>query len=44
MNYRWLLQQIDASGYKGWVGCEYKPRRGTVEGLGWAKACGVTLG
>jgi hydroxypyruvate isomerase len=44
LNYRWLLQQIDASGYTGWVGCEYKPRRSTVEGLGWAKACGVTLG
>jgi 2-dehydrotetronate isomerase len=44
LNYRWLLQQIDASGYKGWVGCEYKPRGGTVEGLGWTKACGVTLG
>ena len=44
LNYRWLLQQIDASGYTGWVGCEYKPRRTTVEGLGWAKACGVKLG
>jgi hydroxypyruvate isomerase len=44
LNYRWLLQQIDASGYKGWVGCEYRPRRGTVEGLGWTKACGVRLG
>ena len=44
MNYRWLLQQIDASGYKGWVGCEYKPRRSTVEGLTWAAACGVKLG
>jgi hydroxypyruvate isomerase len=44
LNYRWLLHQIDASGYKGWVGCEYKPRRSTVEGLGWAAACGVKLG
>jgi 2-dehydrotetronate isomerase len=44
MNYRWLLQQIDASGYAGWVGCEYRPRRGTVEGLKWAAACGVKLG
>jgi 2-dehydrotetronate isomerase len=44
MNYRWLLQQIDAGGYKGWVGCEYKPRRGTVEGLKWTEACGVKLG
>jgi hydroxypyruvate isomerase len=44
LNYRWLLQQIDATGYRGWVGCEYKPRRGTVEGLKWAQACGVRLG
>jgi len=44
MNYRWLLQQIDASGYTGYVGCEYRPRRGTVEGLKWVAACGVTLG
>ena len=44
MNYRWLLQQIDAGGYTGWVGCEYKPRRGTVEGLKWAAACGVKIG
>ena len=44
LNYRWLLQQIDATGYTGWVGCEYKPRRGTVEGLKWAAACGVKLG
>lgn len=43
MNYRWLLQRIDASGYTGYVGCEYRPRRGTLEGLKWAKACGVTL-
>ena len=47
MNYRWLLQQIDASGYKGWVGCEYKPRRGTVEGLevgrGLRREAGVML-
>jgi hydroxypyruvate isomerase len=44
LNYRWLLQQIDASGYQGWVGCEYRPRRGTVEGLKWAAACGVKIG
>src|SRR5262245_45915548 len=44
LNYAWLLKEIDASGYTGYVGCEYKPRCGTVEGLGWTKACGVTLG
>ena len=44
LNYAWLLQKIDASGYKGWIGCEYRPRGGTVEGLKWAGACGVELG
>jgi hydroxypyruvate isomerase len=44
LNYPWLLQQIAASGFDGYVGCEYRPRRGTVEGLKWAEACGVTLG
>ena len=27
---------IDEMGYKGWIGCEYKPATTTVEGLGWA--------
>ena len=27
---------IDALGYDGWVGCEYRPIAGTLEGLGWA--------
>jgi 2-dehydrotetronate isomerase len=44
MNYRYLFQRIDATGFDGWVGCEYRPRRGTVEGLKWAAACGVKLG
>jgi len=44
LNYRYLFKKIDDSGFDGWVGCEYKPRNGTVQGLGWAKALGVTLG
>jgi hydroxypyruvate isomerase len=44
MNYRYLFRMIDESGFKGFVGCEYKPRNGTVEGLTWAEACGVKLG
>jgi hydroxypyruvate isomerase len=44
LNFAWLLKEIDASGYTGWIGCEYRPRRGTVEGLKWAAACGVSLG
>ncbi|RZL91992.1 MAG: hydroxypyruvate isomerase [Variovorax sp.] len=38
INYPWLFKHIDASGYTGWVGCEYKPRGTTVEGLGWRTA------
>ncbi|MGF1651289.1 MAG: 2-oxo-tetronate isomerase [Hyphomicrobiaceae bacterium] len=44
MNYRYLFDEIDRSGFSGWVGCEYKPRAGTVEGLIWADRCGVALG
>ncbi|NPU69270.1 hydroxypyruvate isomerase [Bradyrhizobium sp. 83012] len=35
INYAFLFRHLDAIGYAGWVGCEYKPRAGTVEGLGW---------
>jgi 2-dehydrotetronate isomerase len=33
-----ILAEIDALGWQGWVGCEYKPRAGTSEGLGWRAA------
>jgi hydroxypyruvate isomerase len=35
INYRYLLGFLDDIGYDGWVGCEYKPRGTTAEGLGW---------
>ena len=37
VNYPALLAAIDASGYAGWVACEYKPRARTEDGLGWAR-------
>jgi hydroxypyruvate isomerase len=43
MNYGYLFRLIDRTGFTGWIGCEYRPRRGTVEGLRWAAACGVCL-
>lgn len=36
INYEWLLSKIDALGYGGWIGCEYKPVGKTEDGLGWA--------
>jgi hydroxypyruvate isomerase len=32
-----VLRHIDATGYDGYIGCEYLPAAGTVEGLGWAR-------
>ena len=43
MNYRYLFQKIAETGYTGWIGCEYKPRGATKDGLSWPQACGVTL-
>ena len=38
INFPYLYALIDRLGYAGWVGAEYKPRAGTVEGLGWFEA------
>jgi hydroxypyruvate isomerase len=38
VNFRFLLGLLDRLGYAGWVGCEYRPRAGTVEGLSWMEA------
>ena len=35
INYPWLFKHIDALGYDGWIGCEYKPKTTTLDGLGW---------
>jgi len=43
LDYRFVFAEIDATGFDGWVGCEYKPRGDTVAGLSWTDACGVTL-
>ncbi|MDT8879597.1 hydroxypyruvate isomerase [Halomonas saccharevitans] len=35
INYPFLFAHLDRLGYDGWIGCEYKPKAGTQEGLGW---------
>ena len=37
VNYPYLFKLIDELGYDGWIGCEYRPRKGTSEGLGWMR-------
>ncbi|MCB9946625.1 MAG: hydroxypyruvate isomerase family protein [Rhodospirillaceae bacterium] len=41
INYPYLFALMDQLGYDGWVGCEYRPAGGTVEGLGWAHSYGI---
>ena len=35
INYSFLFAHLDRIGYKGWIGCEYKPATTTEAGLGW---------
>jgi hydroxypyruvate isomerase len=35
VNYPYLFALLDELGYSGHIGCEYRPRNGTVAGLGW---------
>ena len=37
INYPFLFSLIDGLNYAGWIGCEYIPASGTVDGLSWAK-------
>jgi len=37
INYAFLLRHLDALGWRGYIGCEYRPRGTTLEGLGWMK-------
>jgi hydroxypyruvate isomerase len=35
INYPHIFAELEAAQYHGWIGCEYVPRGGTAEGLGW---------
>ena len=37
IDYTHILAELDRLGYDGWVGCEYKPKGSTEDGLGWAR-------
>ena len=44
LDYAPLFALIDELGYTGWVSCEYHPRAGTLDGLGWAREWGIGAG
>ncbi|MGB0223424.1 MULTISPECIES: 2-oxo-tetronate isomerase [unclassified Marinobacterium] len=35
INYSYLFNWLDQKGYQGFIGCEYRPKTTTLEGLGW---------
>jgi hydroxypyruvate isomerase len=40
LNYPYLFETLDRLGYQGFVGCEYRPRGKTLDGLGWLADAG----
>jgi len=41
INYAFLFGHLDRIGYRGWVGCEYKPATDTEAGLAWLRRVGA---
>jgi hydroxypyruvate isomerase len=41
INWSFVFRRIDELGFRGWIGCEYKPAGNTVAGLAWRKTYSV---
>ena len=41
VSYPAVFDALDRLGYAGWIGCEYKPRARTEDGLAWGKRYGL---
>ncbi|OCG07497.1 hydroxypyruvate isomerase [Gilliamella sp. wkB178] len=37
LNYSYIFSKLTSLNYQGWIGCEYRPAKGTTDGLGWIK-------
>lgn len=35
INYDWIIKLLDSIDYRGWIGCEYLPKKDTLSGLRW---------
>jgi hydroxypyruvate isomerase len=44
LDFDWLFGELERIGYAGWLSAEYRPSRGTLESLGWARRFGVDPG
>ncbi|MEQ4541380.1 MAG: 2-oxo-tetronate isomerase [Billgrantia sp.] len=43
VHYPALFERLERLGYRGWIGCEYRPAAGTREGLSWGRDYGLTV-
>lgn len=43
VRYEAVFETLKALDYRGWIGCEYKPRGEVAEGLRWLPAMGLAL-
>jgi hydroxypyruvate isomerase len=41
IGWKFVFRRMDELGYRGWVGCEYRPAGDTVAGLKWRQEFGV---
>jgi hydroxypyruvate isomerase len=41
IDFVFLFDLLDEIGYGGWIGCEYRPKAGTLAGLGWGRQWGI---
>lgn len=42
LNYNDVFKQLAAFGYEGHIGCEYRPKAATRDGLGWIQSTGFS--
>ncbi|KAL0269198.1 UNVERIFIED_CONTAM: hypothetical protein PYX00_007010 [Menopon gallinae] len=43
IDYKYIFNYFERLGYDGWIGLEYTPKAGTVEGLSWISQLGYLL-
>ena len=43
INFPFLFSLIDRIGYRGWVGCEYRPKSTVEAGLGWMRGAATEI-
>ncbi|MBD3897819.1 hydroxypyruvate isomerase family protein [Halomonas sp. ML-15] len=41
VHYPAMFERLEALGYGGWIGCEYRPAGDTRQGLGWGREYGL---